>query len=116
LSRAFVNEPQVIFADEPTGNLDTKTTFEMMDLITGMARERNQTLIIVTHDTEISQYADQVIHMRDGNIESIKDVEKIEKHEETSENENDDENEKSCNGNDDGGSSDKRDGNAVDGE
>jgi len=73
LARAFVNEPQVIFADEPTGNLDTKTTYEMMDLITGMAHERGQTLIIVTHDTEISGYADQIIHMRDGLIESIKD-------------------------------------------
>jgi putative ABC transport system ATP-binding protein len=72
LARAFVNEPQVIFADEPTGNLDTKTTFEMMELITRMAREREQTLIIVTHDTEISQYADQIIHVRDGCIESIK--------------------------------------------
>ncbi|MCL2386161.1 MAG: ABC transporter ATP-binding protein [Defluviitaleaceae bacterium] len=76
LARAFVNEPQVIFADEPTGNLDTKTTYEMMDLITGMARERNQTLIIVTHDTEISQYADQIISVRDGLIESVKTVEK----------------------------------------
>jgi putative ABC transport system ATP-binding protein len=75
LARAFVNEPQVIFADEPTGNLDTKTTFEMMELITGMAREREQTLIIVTHDTEISQYADRIIHVRDGCIESIKDGE-----------------------------------------
>jgi len=74
LARAFVNEPQVIFADEPTGNLDTKTTYEMMDLITGMARAREQTLIIVTHDTEISEYADQIIHMRDGLIESIKNV------------------------------------------
>jgi putative ABC transport system ATP-binding protein len=64
----------VIFADEPTGNLDTRTTYEMMDLITGMAREREQTLIIVTHDTEISEYADQIIQMRDGLIESIKDT------------------------------------------
>ena len=71
IARAFVNEPQVIFADEPTGNLDTKTTIEMMDLITGIAREHEQTLIIVTHDIEISQYADQIIHIRDGNIESI---------------------------------------------
>ena len=76
MARAFVNEPQVVFADEPTGNLDTKTTYEMMDLITGFARERNQTLIIVTHDLEISQYADQIIHIRDGNVESIKDSEK----------------------------------------
>jgi putative ABC transport system ATP-binding protein len=63
----------VVFADEPTGNLDTKTTIEMMDLITGIANEHNQTLIIVTHDTEISQYADQIIHIRDGSIESITD-------------------------------------------
>lgn len=76
LARAFVNEPQVIFADEPTGNLDTKTTFEMMDLITEMVRKRGQTLIIVTHDTEISDYVDQIIHMRDGLIESIKDTER----------------------------------------
>ena len=71
IARAFINNPQVVFADEPTGNLDTRTTFEMMDLIIGIARERQQTLVIVTHDTEIAQYADQVIHIRDGSIESI---------------------------------------------
>jgi len=76
IARAFVNDPQVIFADEPTGNLDTRTTFEMMDLITGIARERNQTLIIVTHDTEISSYCDQIIRIRDGNVESISAVDK----------------------------------------
>jgi len=76
LARAFVNNPEVIFADEPTGNLDTKTTYEMMDMITGMARSRNQTLIIVTHDTEISEYADQIISIKDGNIESIVNVER----------------------------------------
>ena len=76
IARAFVNNPQVVFADEPTGNLDTKTTYEMMDMITGMARERNQTLIIVTHDTEISEYADQIISIKDGNVESIVNVEK----------------------------------------
>ena len=78
IARAFVNKPQVVFADEPTGNLDTKTTYEMMDMITGMARERNQTLIIVTHDTEISVYADQIINIKDGNIESITTPEKME--------------------------------------
>ncbi|MCL2188963.1 MAG: ABC transporter ATP-binding protein [Defluviitaleaceae bacterium] len=71
IARAFINDPQVIFADEPTGNLDTRTTFEMMDLIIGIARERNQTLVIVTHDTEIAQYADQVIRIKDGAVESI---------------------------------------------
>jgi putative ABC transport system ATP-binding protein len=76
IARAFVNNPQVVFADEPTGNLDTKTTFVMMDLITGIAREQEQTLIIVTHDIEISQYADQIIQIRDGKIESITDTKK----------------------------------------
>lgn len=73
IARAFVNMPQVVFADEPTGNLDTKTTIEMMELITGMARENKQTLIIVTHDLEISGYADVIIHIRDGKIESAED-------------------------------------------
>ncbi|MCL2203545.1 MAG: ABC transporter ATP-binding protein [Defluviitaleaceae bacterium] len=71
IARAFINDPQVVFADEPTGNLDTRTTFEMMDLIIGIARERQQTLVIVTHDTEIAQYADQVIRIKDGSVESI---------------------------------------------
>lgn len=71
IARAFINDPQVVFADEPTGNLDTRTTFEMMDLIIGIARGRNQTLIIVTHDTEIAQYADQIIRIKDGSIESV---------------------------------------------
>ena len=74
IARAFVNKPQVVFADEPTGNLDTKTTFEMMELITSIARQNNQTLIIVTHDVEISSYADQIIHLRDGRIESVEDA------------------------------------------
>ena len=71
MARAFVNDPQVVFADEPTGNLDTKTTYEMMNMITEIARKNNQTLIIVTHDTEIAQYANQIIRIRDGNVESI---------------------------------------------
>ncbi|MBR5468016.1 MAG: ABC transporter ATP-binding protein, partial [Firmicutes bacterium] len=47
IARAFINNPPIIFADEPTGNLDTKTTYEMMELMTGMAKTNNQTLIIV---------------------------------------------------------------------
>ncbi len=69
IARAFINNPQVVFADEPTGNLDTKTTYEMMDLITGMARKHNQTLVVVTHDLEISAYADRIIHLSDGVVE-----------------------------------------------
>ena len=61
----------LVFADEPTGNLDTKTTYEMMDLITSLAQKNRQTLVIVTHDLEISEYADRIIHLSDGKIEKI---------------------------------------------
>jgi putative ABC transport system ATP-binding protein len=71
IARAFINDPSIVFADEPTGNLDTKTTFEMMDLITSMSKKNRQTLIIVTHDLEISSYADSIIKIRDGLVESI---------------------------------------------
>ena len=77
IARAFVNKPKIVFADEPTGNLDTKTTMEIMDLITGMAYEYKQTLIIVTHDTEISGYVNRVVYLRDGNIEGITENENI---------------------------------------
>ena len=73
IARAFVNNPEVVFADEPTGNLDTKTTLEMMDLITGIARQHNQTLLIVTHDLDIAAYADQIIKIKDGGIEGIEE-------------------------------------------
>ena len=71
IARAFVNEPPVVFADEPTGNLDTKTTYEMMDLITGMAKKNNQTLVIVTHDLDLAEYADRIVVLQDGKIEKI---------------------------------------------
>ncbi|MBZ2174950.1 ABC transporter ATP-binding protein [Schnuerera sp. xch1] len=71
IARAFVENPEIIFADEPTGNLDSKTTVEVMNLITGMAKKNEQTLIIVTHDPEISPYSDRIVHLRDGNIEKI---------------------------------------------
>ncbi len=71
IARAFANNPKVIFADEPTGNLDTATTFEMMDLMTAMAKERNQTMVIVTHDNEVAGYATRIVRIRDGKIEKI---------------------------------------------
>ena len=71
IARAFVNDPPVVFADEPTGNLDTKTTYEMMDLITGMAKKNKQTLVIVTHDLELAEYADRIVMLQDGKIEKI---------------------------------------------
>ncbi len=73
IARAFANNPKIVFADEPTGNLDTHTTFEMMNLMTKLARERNQTLVIVTHDLEISGYATRLVKIRDGKIEGIEE-------------------------------------------
>lgn len=69
IARAFISNPEIVYADEPTGNLDTKTSIEIMDLITGMAEEFKQTLIIVTHDLEIAQYANRIIYIKDGNVE-----------------------------------------------
>ena len=74
IARAFVNEPEIVFADEPTGNLDTKTTTEMMSLICRMAKINNQTLILVTHNLELSKYCDEIIYIKDGKIEGVEDV------------------------------------------
>ena len=68
IARAFINEPQILFADEPTGNLDTHTTIEVMEIITNIARRCNQTMIIVSHDPEIADYADKIITVQDGDI------------------------------------------------
>jgi putative ABC transport system ATP-binding protein len=77
IARAFVEKPEIIFADEPTGNLDTKTTVEIMDLIAGMAEQYGQTVLLVSHDNEASSYADRIVHIRDGVIEHIDVKEKF---------------------------------------
>lgn len=71
IARAFVAKPEIVFADEPTGNLDTKTTIEVMELIKQMARDNNQTIVMVTHDRSLAAYADKIIHILDGKIQSI---------------------------------------------
>lgn len=71
IARAFVAKPEIVFADEPTGNLDTKTTIEVMELIKQMAKDNNQTIVMVTHDRSLAAYADKVIHILDGRIQSI---------------------------------------------
>ena len=73
IARAFVNNPKVIFADEPTGNLDTVTTHEMMRLMTSLAYERKQTIVLVTHNPEIADYSTRIVRVRDGRIEKIED-------------------------------------------
>lgn len=68
IARAFVSRPEVVYADEPTGNLDTKTTAEIMDMVMGFARRFNQTIIRVTHDPGMSRYADRIVTLVDGII------------------------------------------------
>jgi putative ABC transport system ATP-binding protein len=70
IARAFIGKPPVVFADEPTGNLDSHTTTEVMEMIVRMARRYRETLIIVTHDGDIASYADRIIRLVDGAIVS----------------------------------------------
>lgn len=70
IARAFVAKPRIVFADEPTGNLDTKTTVEVMRLMVKLCHEHGLTLILVSHDREIADYADRIITLIDGKITS----------------------------------------------
>lgn len=73
IARAFVDNPKIIFADEPTGNLDTKTTIETLELMTDLVKKNNQTMIIVSHDEEVTEYSDRTYHMQDGIITEIRE-------------------------------------------
>ena len=73
IARALAVDPQIIFADEPTGNLDSKTTMEVLKLMQTIVRERNQTLVMVTHDNNLATYADRIIKIIDGKIVSIEE-------------------------------------------
>ena len=68
IARAFINHPDVVFADEPTGNLDSRTTIEVMDMIRDFARRYHMTIIMVTHDPEMAAYADRILTLVDGRI------------------------------------------------
>ena len=68
IARALVTQPKILFADEPTGNLDFNTSREILKLIRDICREKNTTLIMVTHDPEMAQYADRVIRLLDGRV------------------------------------------------
>lgn len=68
IARAFVSNPAIVFADEPTGNLDSKTTAEVMSLITDLIHKNNQTMVLVTHDENVAKYADKIIKVIDGRI------------------------------------------------
>lgn len=71
IARALANEPPIILADEPTGNLDSRSSVEIMELFTKLNRENGNTVIIVTHEPDIAEFTDRVVVFKDGNI--IKD-------------------------------------------
>ena len=70
IARAFVTRPEVVFADEPTGNLDSKTTKDVMHMIRGFAKRFHQTIVLVSHDPEMTEYADRIVTLIDGRIVS----------------------------------------------
>jgi len=77
IARALINNPQLILADEPTGNLDSSTGAEVMALLRELNTERSVTLIIVTHDPEVAAFADRIVHLRDGEISNIEISERV---------------------------------------
>lgn len=73
IARSLVSNPKIIFADEPTGNLDSKTTIEILEFMQEIVREQHKTLIMVSHDMEVAMYAGRIVHMLDGEITSIEE-------------------------------------------
>ena len=68
IARALVNRPEIIFADEPTGNLDSKTSDEVIALLKMTAKKYGQTIVMITHDAEIAQVADRILVIEDGQV------------------------------------------------
>ncbi len=77
IARALVTDPVLILADEPTGNLDSKTGSAVLELLSKLAREQHQTILMVTHDSRAASYASRLINMRDGVIETDGTTEKL---------------------------------------
>ncbi|MBR6256232.1 MAG: ABC transporter ATP-binding protein [Lachnospiraceae bacterium] len=73
IARALVVNPEIVFADEPTGNLDSNTTMEVLRLIQKISHEQNQTMVMVTHDNHLASFGDRIIHISDGKILKIED-------------------------------------------
>ena len=73
IARALVVKPEIVFADEPTGNLDSNTTMDVLNLIRKIVHEEGQTVVMVTHDNNLAAYGDKIIHIKDGRITEIED-------------------------------------------
>jgi putative ABC transport system ATP-binding protein len=73
VARALVLDPEIIFADEPTGNLDSNTSAEVMQLMRKVVQEKNQTLVMVTHDNHLAGFADRIFHIIDGKIVKVEE-------------------------------------------
>ncbi|MHC4779585.1 MAG: ABC transporter ATP-binding protein [Planctomycetota bacterium] len=76
IARALMNEPQILFCDEPTGNLDTNTGSEITEMLWRLNKDRGQTLVIVTHDESMAQDAHRVAHMLDGKVTEVRNMKK----------------------------------------
>ena len=72
IARALVGQPQVLLADEPTGNLDSSTGQEIMGLLSGLNEQNGLTIIMVTHDDAIAKQAHRIVRLREGQLESLK--------------------------------------------
>jgi putative ABC transport system ATP-binding protein len=78
IARALVNEPALVLADEPTGNLDSRRSEEVLNLLRAFNRERGQTFVLVTHDAEVGAACDRIIRMRDGIVQAEEEAEEVE--------------------------------------
>src|SRR5262249_55186463 len=70
IARALINEPSILLADEPTGNLDTRTSIEVMDIFQRLNIERGITVVLITHEADIAEHATRIVRFRDGRIQS----------------------------------------------
>ena len=77
ICRALVNHPRIIVADEPTGNLDSKNSSELMNILQMLNRDYGVTIVMVTHDPLITSYSSRLIYIKDGNIETVLDRENL---------------------------------------
>ena len=77
IARALINNPKLVLADEPTGNLDTKSGWEIVNLMRKLNEEIGQTFIVVTHDPQIAEVADRILYLKDGLIEGVKRVSRV---------------------------------------